>query len=50
MIDQLCLQKEVLSGQKKIADVILRTPYSHSVADAERTQHVQYFGISSVFF
>lgn len=48
MVDQLGLKKQVSPRKEVIADVVLRGAHGCAIAHAERTQHVQHLGISSV--
>lgn len=48
VVDELRLQKEILTRKKKIADVVLRGTNRNSVTNAKRTQYVEYLWISSV--
>ena len=48
VVDHLGLQQQIASGQQIVGDVVLRTANGHAVTHAQRTEHVQHFGVPSV--
>ena len=50
MVHNSRMQQQILSGQQKVDDVILRRPYCDAATDAKVTQNIQNFRITSEFF
>ena len=50
MVHNSSMQQQILSGQQKVDNVVLRRSYRDAATDAEVAQNVQNFRITSEFF